>query len=216
MARTATRSSSQATLAAPVPLERIERCIYVVRDQKVMLDADLAAFYGVSTKRLNEQVKRNAARFPADFVFQLTGDEDAALRSQNATLNESENSAEATDGSRRGKHRKYRPYVFTEHGAIMAAAVLNSERAVQISILVVRAFVRLRQILFDHSELAHRIKVLEREFVHKTQEHEEHISRIYGILEELMNPPEPPRKGRIGFITDSVKPHVNGTLRSKR
>ncbi len=85
----------------------------------------------------------------------------------------------------------------------------------QMSVLVVRAFVRLRQLLLDHADLARRIEALEREFVHKTQEHEEHISRIYGILEELMNPPEPPRRRRIGFITDGVKPHVNGTLRSK-
>lgn len=203
MARSAKRQSAMTTIAPAALSEHIERCIYIIRNQRVMLDSDLAAFYGIPTKRLNEQVQRNARRFPADFCFRLSPEEFDSLRCQIGTSN-----------GRGG--RRYPPYVFTEHGAVMAASVLNSERAVQISVLVVRAFVRLRQILFDHSELAHRIEALEREFVHKTQEHEEHISRIYGILEELMNPPEPPRKGRIGFTTDSVKPHVNGTLRSKR
>ncbi len=155
-----------------------------------MLDADLAAFYGVATKRLNEQVRRNADRFPPDFAFQLTAEESADLRSQIAT-------SSSTWGGRR-----YRPYAFAEHGAMMAAMVLKSDRAAQIAVLVVRAFVRLRQILVDHRDLARRIEALERQFAHKTTEHEEHIHRIYGILEELMNPPPAPKKTRIGFITD--------------
>jgi hypothetical protein len=177
-----------ASAATIIPLERMERAILVLREQRVMLDADLAAFYGVPTKRLNEQVKRNRARFPADFAFELTPDEFADLRSQIAT------SSSDWGG------RRYRPLAFTEHGAIMAASVLNSERAVQVSLLVVRAFVRLRQILTDHRELARRIENLEREFAHKTEEHEEHIRRIYAILDDLMNPPAPPRKGQIGFL----------------
>ena len=115
---------------ALVPAERVERAILLVRGQKVLLDEELAALYGVRTKRLNEQVKRNIERFPADFMFRLTVAETAALRSQDATIEKG-----------RGQHRKYLPHAFTEHGAIMAAAVLNSPRAIEMSILVVRAFV---------------------------------------------------------------------------
>jgi hypothetical protein len=117
-----------------VPVERIERAIILVRGEKVMLDAELAEIYGVETKRVNEQVRRNLNRFPPDFMFQLTADEWDSLRSQFATL-------------KRGQHRKYLPYAFTEHGALMLANVLNSERAAQTSVMVVRAFVRLRQLL---------------------------------------------------------------------
>jgi hypothetical protein len=185
-----------------VPLTRIEQSIFVIRGQRVMLDAALAAFYEVSTKRLNEQVKRNPQRFPADFVFQLTADEAESLRSQNATLDVIGPLAQRDDpqGSLRGKHSKYRPYAFTEHGALMAATVLKSPRAVQVSVLVVRAFVRLRHILAEHRELARRIEALAREFADRTDAHEQHIRRLYDLLDELMNPPPPPRKGRIGFV----------------
>ena len=114
----------------------ISRQILVLRGQRVLLDVDLAALYGVASKRLNEQVKRNRARFPVDFVFQLTMNELRFLRSQFATLNRG-----------RGRHRKYAPMAFTEHGAIMAATVLNSPRAVEMSVYVVRAFVKLREVL---------------------------------------------------------------------
>ena len=113
---------------AIVPVERVERAILVIRGHKVILDADLADFYGVTVKRLNEQVKRNIERFPPDFMFQLTGEEHASLRSQIATLK-----------AGRGQHRKFLPYTFTEHGAIMAASVLNAPKAIEMSILVVRA-----------------------------------------------------------------------------
>jgi len=172
---------------ALIPLERIEQTIYVIRGQRVMLDTDLAAFYGVPTKALNQAVKRNSARFPADFRFQLTRSERQELVTN-------------CDRFAPMKHSTVLPYAFTEHGAIMAATVLNSERAVQVSVLVVRAFVRLRQILAEHRDLARRIEALEREFVHRTDEHEAHIRRIYDILDDLMNPPAPPRKGRIGFV----------------
>ncbi len=122
-----------------IPVERVERAILVIRGQKVILDADLAALYGVTTKRLNEQVKRNLDRFPHDFVFQLTLEEQDSLRSQSATLK-----------AGRGQHRKFLPYVFTEHGAIMAASVLSSPKVIEMSILVVRAFVKLRNILATH------------------------------------------------------------------
>jgi phage regulator Rha-like protein len=173
---------------ALIPLDRIEQTIYRIHGQRVMLDTDLAAFYGVETKALNRAVKRNQARLPEDFCFQLSEDETDALRCQIGTSN-------AGRGGRR-----YRPFAFTEHGAIMAATVLRSKRAVQVSVLVVRAFVRLRQILAEHHDLARKIEALEREFVHKTDEHEAHIRRIYEILDDLMNPSAPPRKGRIGFV----------------
>ena len=125
----------------PIPVQLIERRIYLIRGQKVMIDTDLAELYGVPTFRLNEAVKRNRKRFPDDFMFQLTRNEFDALRSQFVI-------------SKGRGGRRYLPYVFTEHGAIMAANVLNSDRAVQASVQVVRAFVRLRQILASNAELA--------------------------------------------------------------
>src|SRR5437660_4124272 len=133
-----TRSRSSLT-----SIEDVSRAIVVLRGRKVLLDAELAALYGVTTKRLNEQVRRNRERFPTDFMFELTAQEAAALRSQFATLK-----------SGRGQHRKYLPYAFTEHGAIMAASVLNSPRAVEMSVFVVRAFIKLRQLALAHKELA--------------------------------------------------------------
>jgi hypothetical protein len=121
-------------MGMPASTETIERRILLVRGQRVMLDSDLADLYGVSTKRLNEQVRRNIRRFPADFMFQLSSDEAAALRSQSATLE-----------AGRGKYRKYLPYVFTEQGVAMLSSVLNSERAVQVNIEIMRAFVRLKE-----------------------------------------------------------------------
>src|SRR6266849_10784845 len=122
-----------------IPSERIEKAILLIRGQKVMLDSDLAELYGVATKRLNEQVRRNRARFPKDFMFQLTGKEAESLRSQNATLKKG-----------RGRHRKYAPYAFTEQGVAMLSSVLNSERAIEVNIAIMRAFVRLREILSSH------------------------------------------------------------------
>jgi hypothetical protein len=115
---------------ATVPLEHIAQSILILRGQRVLLDSELAARYGVTTKRFNEQVKRNLDRFPADFMFQIAVAESASLRSHFATLE-----------TGRGQHRKYLPYAFTEHGAIMAAMILNSPRAVEMSVYVVRAFV---------------------------------------------------------------------------
>lgn len=132
-----------------MPTELIERRIYVIRRQKVMIDSDLAELYLVPTKRLNEAVKRNASRFPADFMFQLTGNESEALRSQIATSN-----------TGRGG-RRFLPYGFTEHGVAMLSSVLNSERAVQMNILIIRAFVKLRGLLASHQDLARRVEKLE-------------------------------------------------------
>jgi len=167
-----------------IPLEHIASFILLVRGHKVLLDADLATLYGVTTKRLNEQVRRNRERFPEDFVFQLSQEEHEALRSHFATSN-------AGRGGRR-----YLPYVFTEHGAIMAAAVLNTPRAVEMSLYVVRTFVRLREMLASNKELARKLNELER----KLGAHDQAITGILNAIRELMRPPEPPKKRRIGFV----------------
>ena len=145
-----------------------------------MLDSDLAGLYGVTTKRLNEQVKRNIERFPADFMFQLNAEEHEALRSQIATLK-----------TGRGQHRKYPPYVFTEHGAIMAASVLNSPRAIQVSVYVVRAFVRLREVLATHKDLARKLEDLEKNTM---------LSSAWSLTRFVNSWPRPRSpKGQIGF-----------------
>lgn len=168
-----------------IPTEYIAQAIRVIRNQKVLLDADLAALYGVETKRFNEQVKRNRARFPDDFMFQLTEAEFAALRSQSATSN-----------TRRGG-RRYLPYAFTEHGAIMAATILNSPWATEVSVYVVRAFIRLREVLASQEALVQRLDRLE---VNLT-EHDQAISDILKALRQLMMPPDPPKR-QIGFVRD--------------
>ena len=143
-----------------------------------MLDSDLAELYGVETKRLNEQVRRNPNRFPPDFMFQLTAGEWESLRSQFATL-------------KRGAHRKYLPYVFTEHGALMLANVLNSERAAQTSVQVVRAFVRLRQMLTSNAELARKLAALENKY-------DAQFKVVFDAIRQLMSPPARPKR-EIGF-----------------
>lgn len=160
----------------------IESRILVLRHQKVILDTDLAKLYGVSVKRLNEQVKRNQERFPSDFMFQLNTKEQKALRSQTAP------SREARGG------RRYLPYAFTEHGAIMAATVLNAERAVEMSVFVVRAFVRLRELLSTNRQLASKIDELER----RLDTHDISIQDLIDAIRELMVPEEPSR-AKIGF-----------------
>jgi hypothetical protein len=167
-------------------IEDVSRAIVVLRGRKVLLDAELAALYGVTTRRLNEQVQRNRERFPTDFMFQLTAQEAAALRSQFATLKRG-----------RGQHRKYLPYAFTEHGAIMAATTLNSPRAVEMSLYVVRAFVRLRELLATNRALARKLDELES----RLQTHDDAITGILRTLRELMNPPASEHRG-IGFTAD--------------
>jgi phage regulator Rha-like protein len=161
-----------------IPAERIERRILLIRGHRVILDEDLAELFGVTTKRLNEQVKRNAERFPEDFMFRLRNSETESLRSQIATSN----------GGRGG--RRTRPYAFTEHGAIMAANVLNSPRAVRISVLVVRAFVRLRQVLTTHRELARKLEELE----NRIGTHDVAIRQLVSAIRELMEPEPVPEK----------------------
>lgn len=172
-----------AIVTSTVPLERVERRILLFRGQRVILDADLAGLYGVSTKRLNEQVKRNHERFPADFMFRLTAAEDRSLKSQFATSNVG-----------RGGKRKL-PLVFTEHGAIMAANVLNSARAVAASVLVVRAFVRLRHLTESHREIVAKLQELEQ----RVGRHDGAIQDIVTAIRRLMDPPPERRRRRIGF-----------------
>jgi ORF6N domain len=170
--------------------EQIASAILVLRGHRVLLDAELAALYGVTTKRLNEQVKRNAARFPGDFIFHLTPAETVALnRSQNAT------------GSQKHRDPRFTPYAFTEHGAIMTATILSSPRAVEMSLYVVRAFVRLRELLASNTALARKLDELERKYQH----HDEAIAAILSAIRELTNPPAPKRRG-IGFTADLEKP----------
>jgi hypothetical protein len=173
--------------------ENIDSMVQSIRGQKVILDADLARLYGVPVKRLNEQVKRNAKRFPADFMFQLTAgeaDEAKRLRSQFATL-------------KRGQHLKYLPHAFTETGAIMAANVLNSPEAVRMSVFVVRAFARMRQMLTGTTELAAKLKDLESRLTGRLDTHEAAIVDVLQKVMELLTPPEPseePKPKRIrGF-----------------
>jgi KaiC/GvpD/RAD55 family RecA-like ATPase len=153
-----------------------------LRGQRVIL----AAIYGVTTKRLNEQVKRNAERFPEDFMFQLTPEDAELSRSQFATLKPG-----------RDQNIKYRPYAFTEHGAIQAANVLSSRRAIEMGVFVVRAFVKLREMLASNKELAHKVDELER----KLQTHDRAIADILKAIRELMNPPTPARRP-IGFTAE--------------
>jgi hypothetical protein len=167
----------------------VDSRILVVRQQKVILDTDLAELYGVPVKRLNEQVKRNRERFPSDFMFQLTAEELESLRSQNAT----------SKGGRGG--RRYAPYAFTEHGAIMAATVLNSEQAVEMSVFVVRAFVRLREMLATNEKLAAKIDELEQ----RLDTHDASIQDLIEAIRQMMLP-EPATGRKIGFVLPAAKP----------
>ena len=174
-----------------IPIERIENRIYLIRGQKVIIDCDLAELYKVTTKRLNEQVKRNMSRFPADFMFQLTAEEFINLRGQLYSANLRSQFATSKHGGRR-----YFPFVFTEQGIAMLSSVLNSERAIQVNILIMRAFVKLRQLLSTHKDLARKVEELEKKY----SKHEIEISAVFKLLKKLMEPkPEAPRK-RIGFI----------------
>ena len=155
----------------------ISRDILVLRGQRVLLDAQLAALYGVTTKRLNEQVKRNAGRFPDDFMFRLTRSEVEALnRSQIAT------------GSQKHRDTRFPPFAFTEHGAIQAANVLNSPRAIEMGIYVVRAFLRVREMLASNTELARQFAQLEARLDKKLANHDEAIAAILSAIRQLMNP----------------------------
>jgi phage regulator Rha-like protein len=179
-------SNKSALLRMPMaplsPAPNVKPRILVLRRRRVILDVDLAELYGVSVKRLNQQIMRNRERFPADFLFQLNAKEERSLRLQIAT-------------SKKGRGgRRYLPYAFTEHGTIMAATVLNSKRAVEMSVLVVRAFVRLREMLGTNRKLAVKIDELEE----RLDTHDSVIRDLFGAIKELMTP-DKSRKRRIGF-----------------
>ncbi len=164
----------------PLRAEEISQRIHTIRGHRVMLDADLAELYGVSTKRLNEAVRRNASRFPEDFMFQLSREEAESLRSQIATLK-----------TGRGKHRKFLPYAFTEQGVAMLSGVLQSPRAVQVNIAIMRTFVRMRRMLVSHEELARKVDILEKKY-------DSQFRMVFDAIRALMEPPKTPRR-RIGF-----------------
>lgn len=178
------------TDAAPAPL--IEQRILLIRGEKVLLDSDLAELYGVPTKAFNQAVKRNRQRFPDDFMFQLTfeeGRELYSLRSQTVTL-------------KRGQHRKYAPYVFTEQGIAMLSSVLNSERAILVNIAIIRTFVRLRQILTTHEELARQLEELR----WRQEEQGQQIQAVFETIQKLIEAPAEDSKKRFGFPTGTADP----------
>jgi ORF6N domain len=174
-------------------IDNVERAIYLIRGQRIMLDSDLAAIYQVTTKRLNQQFTRNRKRFPVDFAFQLTAEEFTNLKSQIATSSSGLRLQFATSNRRGG--RRYLPWVFTEHGAIMLASVLNSDIAVQASVRVVRAFVRLREMVAANAQLAVKLAELER----RLDSHDEAIVDLFAALKRLLEPAEPKKKREIGF-----------------
>jgi hypothetical protein len=179
----------------------LDSLILTVRGHKVILDADLAELYGVPTKRLNEQVKRNAERFPADFMFQLTAKEAADLRSQFATSSshdtgherETRSNSQPAAGSHGG--RRTNPYAFTEHGALMAANVLNSPEAVKMSVYVIRAFIKQRELLTTHADVLERLALLDARLLR----HDAALRVIWRELQPLLAPPPSPPKPEIGF-----------------
>jgi len=182
-----------ATRKTSIPAERIERAILMIRGHKVLLDSDLALLYGVTIKRLNEQVRRNNKRFPTDFMFRLNREENNSLRSHFATLKQG-----------RGQHRKYLPSAFTEQGVAMLSSVLNSDRAVRVNIEIMRTFVKLRRILATHEDLARKLNALEKKY-------DAQFRVVFDAIRRLMVPPDKKRRG-IGFL---VKEKA-GTYRKSR
>ena len=163
---------------AIVSQEMIERLIFLIRGQKVIIDADLAVLYGVTTRRLKEQVRRNMERFPSDFMFELTGDEKAQVVAN-------------CDHLKKLRFSPYLPYAFTEHGALMLANVLSSERAMQASVQIVRTFVRLREMLASNAELSRKLDALEKKY-------DQQFKVLFEAIRQLLQPPEKPKR-QIGF-----------------
>jgi hypothetical protein len=196
------------TKAAPLALEHLEQTIHLIRAQKVLLDRDLAALYGVETGALNRAVRRNKDRFPSDFMFKLTEKEAESLRCQFGIL-------------KRGQHFKYLPLAFTEQGVAMLSTVLNSPRAIQVNIAIMRVFVRLRETLSLHKELAHKLNELER----KIEGHDEHIRTLFEAIRQLAAPtPEPglpaEKENEMGFhVREESAPYranANNNSNSRR
>ena len=170
-------------MATRFPTERIERSIFLLRGQKVMVDDDLAELYEIPVKVLNQAVKRNRSRFPEDFMFQLTAEESDSLRSHFVTLK-----------TGRGRHRKYLPFAFTEQGVAMLSSVLRSKRAVQVNIEIVRAFVRLRQMLASNTQLATKLADMEKKY-------DAQFKVVFDAIRQLMTPPQS-KKRKIGFVVE--------------
>ena len=168
-----------ATALSHIPSEQLERSILLIRGEKVMLDSDLADLYQVEVKQIKRQVRRNKDRFPEDFMFELSKREYDSLRRQLGTL-------------KRGEHSKYLPYAFTEQGVAMLSTVLKSQRAVRVIIEIMRAFVRLRQLLATHKDLARTLEALERKY-------DAQFKMVFDAIRQLMTPPEP-KKRKIGFL----------------
>lgn len=182
-------------------LEPVEPLLREVRGERVILDADLARLYGVPTKRLNEQVRRNAERFPPDFLFRLTADELDSMRSQFATASGIASNIRSQNATASKRNERFLPYAFTEHGAIMAANVLNSPQAVQMSVFVVRAFLKMRAALTDTRQLAKKLADLEGELKSRLDVHEVAIVEILQRVMNLLDPPPGPEspKREMGF-----------------
>ena len=173
-------------MKAIIPQEVIEKRIFLIRGQKVLMDRDMAELYGVTTRHLKRQVRRNIQRFPEEFMFQLTKDEWSEL-------------VPNWHQFKTRKHSYVLPFAFTEHGVTMLASVLNSEKAIKVSIIIVKTFVKLREIITTHKELAYKLKELES----KIEKHDEDIQTIFEAIRQLMTPPPEPPKRRIGFHHDS-------------
>jgi hypothetical protein len=199
----------------------LDSLILTIRDQQVILDADLAEIYGVPAKRLNEQVKRNADRFPPDFVFQMTSAELAALRSQFATLNTQQTDFQYDGALRsqfvtlkagRGQHLKYRPYAFTEHGALMAANILNSPEAVKMSVYVVRAFIKQRHLILTNADILKHLAQIDKTLL----QHDDALRVIWQELQPLLSPPPEPPKPEIGFHVKEDAPRYRAKPRPSK
>lgn len=180
--------------------ERVFSKIYLVRGQKVMLDADLAILYGVEPKALKQAVRRNIERFPEDFMFELKREEEAALRSQFVTLNKkpSLRTVKTATARGRGQHSKYMPFAFTEQGVAMLSGVLKSKRAIEVNIHIMRIFVKMRQLIAGYKELLEKVEKMEADQSHSR----EHIKNIYAIIKELLEPAAKQQKSKkIGYKT---------------
>lgn len=186
-------------ISSIIPIQQIQKCIYLMRGHKVIFDSDLADLYGVTTKRLNEQVRRNVARFPSDFMFQLTTAEAERLRSQIAT-------------SKQGRGgRRYNPYVFTEQGVAMLSSVLRSKRAIEANIAIMRTFVKLREIIANNELLRRKIESMERKY-------DEQFQHVFSVLAEMVMPDSKP-KTQIGYLTEAKgrgKSGKKSRVRTKR
>ena len=188
-----------------VPVEIIQNKIYLIRGHKVMLDRDLADLYCVPTKQLKQQIRRNLKRFPDDFMFELTWEETESLRSQFATLKEADIPRSQIVTLESGKNIKYLPFAFTEQGVAMLSSVLNSDRAIEVNIQIMRVFTKLREMMISHKDLARKIEDLEHKFESKFQDHDKKIILIFDAIRQLMAIPadkDSYKRTKIGFIVD--------------